>query len=142
MLVVATFCFGWVCKERWDGTPISTLAANPSQTNRILELLTAELERRSQDLVAGRQSQPDLIGGELDKQFRLRELIQEIAVVNKISERVDQLDSDRHKALIPYWFPGSVIGASLVVSMWVISCMVAMWFGARLTQNRCRPVSD
>ena len=146
MLVVAAFCFGWVCKERWDGTPLSTLLTSPSQTEPIVKALTAECDKRLEE-IAKRQLQPeasrdDVPSGSLSQDitisFRQRELIQSIKLVISLSAELERLERARHKALFPYWYPGTLVGGSLMVSIWVVSCIVAMRIGVCVTQGHSR----
>jgi hypothetical protein len=143
MLVVAAFCFGWVCKERWDGTPLSTLLANQSQTEPLVKALAAECDRQLEEiakrLLDPAATQGDLhsrsLSQEVESSLHQTEIILSVQTVNLLSAELERLENARHKALFPSWFPGSLVGGSLLVSMWVISCVVAMRLGVRISKK-------
>lgn len=143
MLVVAAFCFGWVCKERWDGTPLATLLANQSQPDSIVKALAVECDRQLEE-IAKHVLEPEATKGDLhsvsfgeeaENSFRQQKTILSVQTVNLLSAELERYENACHKALFPSWFPGNLIGGSLLVSLWAISCVVAMRLGVRISKK-------
>jgi ABC-type proline/glycine betaine transport system permease subunit len=55
-------------------------------------------------------------------------------VADEISTRIERLERERHRTVASRWFSGSVVHYSLVLSAWVMSCIVAMRIGVFSTQ--------
>jgi hypothetical protein len=138
MLVVATFCSGWVCKEQWDATLILTPLTSPAQVETLIEELTVMYDRQLKQ-VAKAQSELEATQDDIARRNRQQEIVAGTQVLDEMSTQVQRLERERHGTFFPRWFPGSVVRFSLVISAWVLSCMVAMRMGMRSNQAGTRP---
>ena len=138
MLVVATFCSGWVCKEQWDATLLLTPLTSPAQVETLIEELTVMYDRQLKQ-VAKAQSELEATQDDMARRIRQQEIEAQIQVLDEMATQVQRLERERHGTFFPRWFPGSVVRFLLVISAWVLSCMVAMRMGMRSTQAGTRP---
>ena len=130
MLVVASFCTGWVCKERWDRPPAATPAINPTQTRRVLELLTDEHAHHLRT-IREIESQLNESAGGIEGEFKRAELARAIRVQDLISERIDKIRASLGGTSISLW----IVKAALLVSTLVLSCAVGIRIGKQLSSR-------
>ncbi len=126
MLVVASFCTGWLSKERWDKPP----AMSPTRARREVQLLTNDFDRTS-SVIYALESQLKVGTGGLEEEFQRVELARAIAVRDEILQRFAQVKASLGGTSIPLW----IVKAALLVSTLVLSCAVGIRIGKHLAQH-------
>ncbi len=133
MLVVASFCTGWVCKERWDRPPDPTPVMSPTQARRVLKLLNTEHAQLSWK-TRTMEAKIDVSADGIEDEYQRADLARMIAIQDLISQQIDQVKASFGGTSKPLW----IVKAALLVSMLVLSCAVGIRIGKHLAQHGSR----
>lgn len=133
MLAVAIFCCGWVCKEQWDRTPFLTPSMSPNKVESLVEVLT-DLHERHLQQVTKTQTQLEAAEDDVTRSFCQQQIEMGMHVADELSTRIERLERERHRLFVSRWFSASFVHCSLLLSAWVMSCIVAMRIGVFSTQ--------